>query len=99
MGVAGASGQVHIRPSRRNTIMRMTSEEPVGAPTTSGKLNQRVRRYWDKEPCGTGPAITQQLEPRSSKWFEQIDPPRDANEAQLGETANEAAWRSTSKER
>jgi 2-polyprenyl-3-methyl-5-hydroxy-6-metoxy-1,4-benzoquinol methylase len=48
-----------------------TSEEPLGVPT-AGQLNHRVRRYWDREPCGTGPAITQQFEPRSSQWFEQV---------------------------
>jgi ubiquinone/menaquinone biosynthesis C-methylase UbiE len=53
-------------------MMVKTSEEPLGPPTT-GKLNHRVRRYWDREPCGTGPAITQQIQPRSSRWFEQVD--------------------------
>jgi hypothetical protein len=52
--------------------MVKTSEEPLG-PSTTGKLNHRVRRYWDREPCGTGPAITQQIRPRSSRWFEQVD--------------------------
>lgn len=52
--------------------MLMRSAEPVGSPT-AGKLNHRVRRYWDSEPCGTAPAITQRFEPHTPGWFEQVD--------------------------
>src|SRR5512140_2266500 len=32
-----------------------------------------VRQYWEREPCGTGPAITASTSPRSRTWFENVE--------------------------
>ena len=36
-------------------------------------LNERVRNYWEQEPCGTGEPIAGNLEPDSLEWFERIE--------------------------
>ncbi len=37
------------------------------------KLNQRVRSYWEKEPCGTAEEIVGGAKPLSRKWFDKIE--------------------------
>ena len=37
------------------------------------KLNQQVRSYWEKEPCGTAEEIVGDAKPLSRKWFEKIE--------------------------
>ena len=36
-------------------------------------LNDKVRSYWEKEPCGSGSPIVGKLEPCSRMWFEKIE--------------------------
>lgn len=36
-------------------------------------LNERVRDYWEREPCGTGESIAGDSEPGSRDWFERIE--------------------------
>jgi len=36
-------------------------------------LNEQVRRYWEREPCGTEKSISGDLEPGSREWFERIE--------------------------
>ena len=43
-------------------------------------LNQRVRSYWEAEPCGTEAEIVGGLTPYSKEWFEQIEAYRYAAE-------------------
>ncbi len=44
------------------------------------QLNQQVRAYWEKEPCGTDDGIVGKLEPLSREWFERIEAHRYAVE-------------------
>ncbi|MBI3724778.1 class I SAM-dependent methyltransferase, partial [bacterium] len=44
------------------------------------KLNDQVRRYWEREPCGTSQELTGELEPRSLAWFERVEEHRYAVE-------------------
>jgi len=37
------------------------------------KLNNEVRAYWEKEPCGSAPSIVGQLDPGSRPWFDRIE--------------------------
>lgn len=39
-------------------------------------LNERVRNYWEREPCGTGESIAGDLKPGSMEWFERIEEQR-----------------------
>jgi SAM-dependent methyltransferase len=43
-------------------------------------LNQQVRGFWEREPCGTGTGITADLQPLSREWFERIEAHRYAVE-------------------
>jgi ubiquinone/menaquinone biosynthesis C-methylase UbiE len=43
-------------------------------------LTEEVRAYWEREPCGTGPSITGELEQGSKEWFEQVEQYRYAVE-------------------
>jgi ubiquinone/menaquinone biosynthesis C-methylase UbiE len=36
-------------------------------------LNDQVRSYWEKEPCGTGEEIIAGLPPLTREWFERIE--------------------------
>lgn len=36
-------------------------------------LNDHVRGYWEKEPCGTGEEIAGALTPLTREWFERIE--------------------------
>jgi ubiquinone/menaquinone biosynthesis C-methylase UbiE len=36
-------------------------------------LNSQVRDYWESEPCGTGPAVTRELEKGTREWFERVE--------------------------
>jgi len=36
-------------------------------------LNDEVRAYWEKEPCGTNPGITGAVEPGSRAWFDRVE--------------------------
>jgi SAM-dependent methyltransferase len=36
-------------------------------------LNEQVRSYWEREPCGTGELITGTLTPRTREWFERVE--------------------------
>lgn len=36
-------------------------------------LNDRVRAFWEREPCGTGEDIAGGLQPLSREWFERIE--------------------------
>lgn len=40
---------------------------------TSEKLNDKVRGYWELEPCGTGQSVTGKFEKESFEWFERIE--------------------------
>lgn len=37
------------------------------------KLNDEVKIFWEKEPCGTGSTIVGKLEPLTLEWFEAIE--------------------------
>lgn len=37
------------------------------------ELNEEVRAFWDREPCGTGTHITGNLERQGSEWFKQVE--------------------------
>ena len=43
------------------------------ASPNAGDLNDQVRQYWEREPCGSGSRITGNRQPLSPEWFEQID--------------------------
>ncbi|MGQ0663082.1 MAG: class I SAM-dependent methyltransferase [Pseudomonadota bacterium] len=43
-------------------------------------LNEQVRAFWEKEPCGTGPLVTGGIEPGSLAWCERVEERRYANE-------------------
>ncbi len=36
-------------------------------------LNDEVREFWEREPCGTGTEIVQDLTPLTREWFEQVE--------------------------
>jgi ubiquinone/menaquinone biosynthesis C-methylase UbiE len=36
-------------------------------------LNPSVRRYWEREPCGTGTTIVGELPRYSPEWFDQVE--------------------------
>ena len=46
-------------------------------------LNDRVRAYWEQEPCGTEPLIVGQRERFTRAWFEQIERHRYATEPMI----------------
>jgi ubiquinone/menaquinone biosynthesis C-methylase UbiE len=50
-------------------------------------LNERVRSYWEQEPCGTGESIAGDLEPGSLGWFERIEEHRYAVEPFIHQVA------------
>ena len=37
------------------------------------KLNDEVRSFWERGPCGSGSAIVGELTPLTREWFEQIE--------------------------
>jgi len=37
------------------------------------KLNDEVRSFWERGPCGSGSAIVGELAPLTREWFEQIE--------------------------
>ena len=43
-------------------------------------LNQKVRAYWEAEPCGTAADIVGDLPAESFEWFEQVEAYRYADE-------------------
>ena len=43
------------------------------ANTDFVQLNERVRNYWEREPCGTADQIVGELPRLSREWFEQIE--------------------------
>jgi ubiquinone/menaquinone biosynthesis C-methylase UbiE len=43
-------------------------------------LNDQVRAFWEKEPCGTGRSVTGALELGTREWFEQVERTRYARE-------------------
>ncbi len=36
-------------------------------------MNEAVRQYWEREPCGTSPAVTDHLTPGTREWSERIE--------------------------
>jgi ubiquinone/menaquinone biosynthesis C-methylase UbiE len=50
-------------------------------------LNERVRNYWEQEPCGTGESIAGEFEPGSLQWFERIEEHRYAVEPFIHQVA------------
>ncbi len=36
-------------------------------------INDEVRLFWEREPCGSGQAIVGELRPLTKEWFEQIE--------------------------
>ena len=50
-------------------------------------LNERVRNYWEQEPCGTGESVAGDLEPESLQWFERIEEHRYAVEPFIHQVA------------
>jgi SAM-dependent methyltransferase len=36
-------------------------------------MNEAVRQYWEREPCGTSPALVGTLTPGSREWYERIE--------------------------
>lgn len=36
-------------------------------------LNDEVREFWEREPCGTGEEIVKDLTPLTLEWFEQVE--------------------------
>lgn len=51
------------------------------------KLNERVRSYWEQEPCGTGDSIAAGLQPGSREWFERVEEHRYAAEPFIHQVA------------
>lgn len=49
----------------------------------SETLNQQVRRYWEREACGTAPVITGPLAELSPEWFTRIEEHRYAAEPMI----------------
>ena len=43
-------------------------------------INTEVRGFWEREACGTGASITQDIKPESREWFERIESHRYAVE-------------------
>jgi len=37
------------------------------------ELNEEVRSYWEKEPCGTGVTIVGEIPERTREWFDRIE--------------------------
>jgi len=50
-------------------------------------LNQKVRSYWEREPCGTHKDIVGGLKPLSREWFESIESHRYSVEPFIHTTA------------
>jgi len=50
-------------------------------------LNEKVRGYWEQEPCGTAPEIAGARERLSREWFEQIEEHRYAVEPFIHQVA------------
>jgi SAM-dependent methyltransferase len=46
-------------------------------------INERVRDYWEAEPCGTAPFIVGDLEQGTREWFERIEELRYAIEPEI----------------
>lgn len=44
------------------------------------QLNDEVRSYWEREPCGTDPGIVGDLAPLTREWFERVESHRYAVE-------------------
>lgn len=36
-------------------------------------MNEAVRKYWEQNPCGTGPTIVAEVPERTRDWFERIE--------------------------
>lgn len=51
--------------------------------TASPDLNEQVRAFWEREPCGTNGRVTGPLEPGSREWFEAVERNRYANEPMI----------------
>jgi hypothetical protein len=51
------------------------------------KLNERVRSYWEEEPCGTSDSISAGLQPGTGEWFERIEEHRYAAEPFIHQVA------------
>jgi ubiquinone/menaquinone biosynthesis C-methylase UbiE len=43
------------------------------AGTSRLNLNEEVRKYWEREPCGTGEPISGGVAPLTREWFERIE--------------------------
>jgi len=56
-------------------------------------LNAAVRRYWEAEPCGTSAWIVGAAEPRSRRWFAEIEQHRYAEEPHIFSVAQFTRWR------
>lgn len=37
------------------------------------KLNEKVKGYWEKEPCGTGRTVTEGIPPLTREWYEAVE--------------------------
>src|SRR6185312_15557174 len=53
---------------------------PLVRPPMASKLNDDVRKFWERGPVGTDARITGDLAPRSAEWFAQVEENRYARE-------------------
>lgn len=55
--------------------MSSTIEGFISANTAGSavRLNDEVREFWEREPCGTGAEIVHDLKPLTHEWFEQVE--------------------------
>lgn len=51
--------------------------------TAGSDLNEQVRAFWEREPCGTNDRITGPLEVGSRDWFEAVERNRYAHEPMI----------------
>jgi ubiquinone/menaquinone biosynthesis C-methylase UbiE len=51
------------------------------------RLNERVRAYWENEPCGTAGFIVGDLLPGSKEWYERMEALRYEREPEIHATA------------
>ena len=45
----------------------------VADPAATHSINPQVRAFWERQPCGTDPALIGHLEPGTDRWFRQIE--------------------------
>lgn len=57
-------------------------------------LNEVVRDYWEREPCGTSPTVTDDVPKQTREWFERIEAYRYEVEPFIHSVAQFSRWHS-----